>query len=113
REDGTGEDRQRPSSELLFRGASLTLKDKNVWTRYLLGDLPQADRERLEKESLADANAQEALVAAQNDLLDSYVRGDLSPNQRQQFEAEFLSRTAMSLDLEVARMLIDPAVREG
>src|SRR5215471_9470129 len=93
-------------------GAGLSWEDKDVLARYLLGDLPQPDRERLEKEFAEVDQAREALTAAENDLIDSYACGDLSGSQRQRFEENFLNSPERSERLAVARMLMDVTVRE-
>ena len=68
--------------------------DRNiVMTRYILGQLSEAERERLEDEYFRDSNLFEELVAAESDLIDSYVRGRLSGTDLQQFENYFLSTT--------------------
>lgn len=88
-------------------------RDNDLLVRYLLGDLPESDRERLETESLADDQAWEALTAAENDLIDSYARGELSPTQRRQFEENFLNSRQKNEQLAVARMLVNPEVRQS
>lgn len=89
------------------------LKDKDLLVRYLLGDLPEPDREQLEAESLADDQAWEALTEAENDLIDSYARGELSATQRRQFEENFLNSRQKNEQLAVARMLMNSEVREN
>jgi hypothetical protein len=80
--------------------------------RYLLGDLPEADRQRVERECLADDELAEALTEVENDLIDSYACGELSDKQRLQFEKSFLDSDERHEHIEVARLLMDPAVRE-
>jgi hypothetical protein len=89
----------------------LSLENKDVLVRYLLGDLSHFDRERLEKESLANNELLEELNAVENDLMDSYVRGELPTKLRQQFEEKFLDSPEKFERLEVAKLLMDPAVR--
>ncbi len=89
------------------------LKDKDLLVRYLLGDLPESDRKQLEAESLADDQVWEALIEAENDLIDSYARGELSATQRQQFEEKFLNSRQKNEQLAVARMLMNSEVRES
>jgi hypothetical protein len=80
--------------------------------RYLLGDLSESDREKLEKQFLAGNEGEEALIAAENDLMDSYVRGELPSEQRKRFEERFLGAIEKREHLAVAGMLMDPAVRQ-
>jgi hypothetical protein len=96
----------------LKKEQGLGFEEKDVLVRYLLGDLPQADRERLEKEFLARDQAWEALSEVENDLIDSYARGNLSAKQNRQFEENFLNSAQRQEQLSVARILMDSAVRE-
>ena len=59
--------------------------------RFLLGDTSEAERERLEAEIFSDENAFEEMLAAEDDLIDAYVRGELSESERQEFEKRFLT----------------------
>ena len=55
-------------------GAMRRTDDEILMRRYLLGSLPQDERTSLEGGYLADAGLFEELVAAENDLIDYYVR---------------------------------------
>jgi hypothetical protein len=72
--------------ELSFRNDKL---DK-LLVRYLLGDLSPEQREKLEEEYFTSDEAWKALNAAENDLVDAYVRDRLSSQDRAQFERFFL-----------------------
>jgi len=67
---------RRPTDEILIR-------------RYFLGDLPQEERVGVEDRYLADAEVFEEFLAIENDLIDSYVRGELAEDERQRFETEY------------------------
>src|SRR5437879_6594009 len=58
---------------------------------YLLGELPEAEQIKLEEEFFADEEKYQLLQAAQNDLLDAYARGRLTPAERERFERSFLA----------------------
>jgi hypothetical protein len=73
--------------------------------RYLLGDLPQEERARLEDGYSTDADMFEEMLATENDLIDSYVRGELTEVERRQFEAEFLQSPQRQEKVEFARTL--------
>jgi hypothetical protein len=75
-------------------------------TRYLLDELPEGERERLEEEYFASDAVWDAVVEAENDLIDAYLRGGLSARDRAQFEAVFLSSAERRDRLELARSLI-------
>jgi hypothetical protein len=57
---------------------------------YLLGEMSEAEKARLEDELFADAEKFQQLCAAQDDLLDAYATGQLSPLDRQRFGQENL-----------------------
>lgn len=58
--------------------------------RYLLGDLPEAEQLALETGFFADSNLLEQMQEAETDLVDDYVRGQLSNTDQQQFERHYL-----------------------
>lgn len=70
--------------------ASKTEEDVRL-SRYLLGELSERERERLEEAYFADDDAFEQTLIAEDELIDSYVRGELSAEERQRFEKLFLS----------------------
>ncbi|MCA1591075.1 MAG: hypothetical protein LC754_00130 [Acidobacteria bacterium] len=57
---------------------------------YLLGDLPAEERRPLEERLLADGDFLKYLSAVEDDLVDEYVRGELSEGERERFESFFL-----------------------
>ncbi len=58
---------------------------------YLLGELPDEDRTRLEEQFLRDVEYRELIRAVEDDLIDDYVRDELAPRQRELFEKHFTS----------------------
>ena len=60
-------------------------------TRFLLGGASEAERERIEAEFFADDDAFQEMLVAEDDLIDDYARGELSAEQRKQFEERFLT----------------------
>ena len=59
--------------------------------RYLLGQLPEEARERLDEASIADDDIAARLDALETNLVDSYVRGELSGATLERFESYYLS----------------------
>jgi len=59
--------------------------DEQVITDYLLGALPEAETERLDELSLTDDDFIRRLKVAENDLVDAYVKGELSGGALAQF----------------------------
>ena len=56
----------------------LAKENTKVLTDYLLGRLSAEERDRVERDYLADNNLHEELIAVESELLDSYVCGELS-----------------------------------
>ncbi len=65
--------------------------DHQILIDYLLGALPETEAERFDELSIADDEFVSRLTAVENDLVDAYVRGDLSEDARRQFRAHYLS----------------------
>jgi len=59
--------------------------------RYLLGDLPENDTERLDELSVVDDDFAAQLRQAEDDLVDAYAGGRLSGDRRIRFEAFYLT----------------------
>jgi hypothetical protein len=59
--------------------------------QYLLGSLPNEETERLDKLSLIDDEYAKRLTIVENDLIDSYLRGELSGENLQKFKLHYLA----------------------
>jgi len=59
-------------------------------TRYLLGELSEAEQARLEERYFTDAQTFEQLAQLETELIDSYARGRLPPQKRERFERAYL-----------------------
>jgi len=87
-------------------------ENKDTLVRYLLGDLPEEDLERLAEEYFVRDEAWEALGAIESDLIDAYICGDLSPELQQKFTANFMNSPRRRERVEFAKTLMNSAVRE-
>src|SRR5437660_1464531 len=67
------------------------LEAQSLASRLLLGELPEDERVKLEERCLDDAAFLEALAAAENDVVDSYVRNELDEVEREMFEKRYLA----------------------
>ena len=90
--------------------------DEVLLVKYLLGDLTEQEQVHLENRAFADANHLDRLEAAEADLIDAYVRGQLSQADRRRFERQFLTSPSRRNKVEFARALArvaseSPAVR--
>lgn len=73
--------------------------------RYLLGALSDDETERLDELSITDASFADRLNAVEYDLVDSYVRGELSGDMLARFTSRCLSSPAMRDKVKVAESL--------
>jgi hypothetical protein len=79
--------------------------DDQVLVRYLLGTLPEEEAERLDGLSIADDAFAWRLNAVENDLVDGYVRGELSGENLARFKKFYLSAPKRLQKLEFAEAL--------
>src|ERR1700686_64017 len=84
--------------------------NEEVIVGYLLGSLPDAEMERLEHRYLEDEILFEELQEIEDELIDNYVTGALSVEQRAQFEQYFLRSPQRREKLEFARAMTEHAV---
>jgi len=66
-------------------------QSENSIQRYLLGELTEADQTALEQELLIDRGKFDQAWAVENELVDSYVRGEMSRAYRERFEGHYLA----------------------
>jgi hypothetical protein len=80
--------------------------DHERLTRYLLGELPDAEAEALEDECFDDDETQAALEAAEDDLVDAFVRGTLPPERLRAFESRYAASPELRERVQFARALL-------
>jgi anti-sigma factor RsiW len=76
---------------------------------YLLGDLPEEKQSEVEDRAFQDEQYLQEILAGESDLIDEYVRGELSGRARQQFESRFLASAERRRKVEFARALASVA----
>jgi hypothetical protein len=79
--------------------------DDQVLIRYLLGTLPEDEAERLDGLSITDDAFAWQLNAVENDLVDGYLRGELSGDDLARFKKSYLSSPKRLQKLEFAEAL--------
>ncbi len=88
------------------------MTDRGLMKRYLLGTASPDERTALENRYLADVDAFEELTAAENDLIDSYTRGQLLDVEKQEFERRYLTspkgRARVGFSLALAEISAQP-----
>ncbi len=80
--------------------------DATTMTRYLLGQLPEAERDACELAWFTDKAQYVQLCEAENALIDDYVRGGLRGAERALFEQHFLTIPARRERVMTARALV-------
>jgi hypothetical protein len=75
------------------------------FVRYLLGRLPDGERDRFEDRYFSDDALHEQLLAVEEELIDAYVAGRLSASDRSAFEGRFLVSPERMQKIEFARAL--------
>jgi anti-sigma factor RsiW len=83
--------------------------DDDGLIKYLLGELSEQERDRIEDKYFADDALHERLLALEEDLTDAYVCGQLSSEQNQHFEKWFLRSPERLERLEFSRALVQYA----
>ena len=82
--------------------------------RYLLGELPEDERERLEIGLLTDDGIYEKLTAledeVEDELIDQYLDGDLTEPEREKFQTVFLRAPERAYKLKLIKDLKERAV---
>lgn len=81
------------------------IESDELLVRYHLGELSQEERDAVEDRLFADDEFHEQVLAAEEELIDSYLRDELTPGQREHFEKWFLPVDDRRERLEFARAL--------
>ena len=79
--------------------------DFRVITDYLLKALPEEELEQLDELSVTDDEFVDELRMVENELIDSYVRGNLTGERLEQFKAAYLYGTAGRQKVDFAHAL--------
>jgi len=87
-------------------GASTILQeDQNQLRKYLLGEATEAEEEKVELRLLSEAGYSEELDILVDELIDQYLTGELSGDERLNFERYFLSTPERHQKLRLALAL--------
>ncbi|MBI1745932.1 MAG: hypothetical protein HYR55_05000 [Acidobacteria bacterium] len=74
--------------------------------RYLLGDLSDVEKASLDDRLMLDEEWFDRFLAMETELIDQYVRDELSPTEREKFEKIFLSVPHRRRQLESAKVVL-------
>ena len=73
---------------------------------YLLQELPEEDLERFEDECFAEESWPTQIELAEEDLIDAYLRNELTPERRQSFERNYMTTEARQERVIMAAALL-------
>jgi len=79
--------------------------NEQLIARYLLGELPEEQQVEIEDRAFQDKDYLATITAVENDLMDEYVRHELSETERRKFEDRFLASAERRKRVEFARTL--------
>jgi hypothetical protein len=89
------------------------LNNETLIARYLLGELSEEQQLAVEDRAFADKKYLASITAVENDLIDEYVRNELSASDRQRFEKQFLASAERRKRVEFARALAGVIAEEA
>jgi hypothetical protein len=81
------------------------LKSEKLITQYLLGELTEEQQVEIEDRAFSDQQFMASITAVENDLIDEYVREEMSASDRRRFESRFLASESRRKRVEFARAL--------
>jgi len=82
------------------------MEERERLVAYLLGELPEEEQHRLEREYLADDDAYEQLLVVEDELAYDYLEGRLSGDRRSRFESAIGATERGKNNLEFARSVL-------
>lgn len=81
--------------------------------QFLLGNVDDDERRRIESLFISDSIARERILAAEQDLIDDYLDGSLTPADKQRFIEQYTADPAQRRKLRIATSIKEWATREG
>ncbi|HEY0723995.1 MAG TPA: hypothetical protein VGD41_08455 [Pyrinomonadaceae bacterium] len=92
---------------------AVDLNNETLIAQYLLGELSEEQQIEIEDLAFSDKKYLAAITAVENDLIDEYVRNELSAVDRQRFESRFLTSADRRKRVEFARALASVVTEEA
>jgi len=90
---------------LLVKETKMKSRTDNLATEFLLGKLSEAESIKLEKGYFGSSKVFEEIIFAETELIDAYVTGKLSSEDRKRFENRLLLNPRQRQKVEFARTL--------
>lgn len=82
-----------------------TVINEVIARRFLLGELSAEEQARIEELAFQDPDTFAAIEASQEDLIDDFLNGELSPEEKDRFQNYFLVQPGRRQDLRMGRVL--------
>lgn len=82
------------------------LNNDKLAKRFLLGDVSESERAQIEDRLLADEDFFQELLIVEDDLIDAYVRDELSASERGLFEQGYPTSPSRRARIEFAKTLL-------
>jgi len=92
------------------------LQNGKTKIQYLLGELSAEEQRHIDEQLFVNDDYLERLMAAEDELIEDYLRGRLSATERQQFERNFLNSADLRRKVDRTKLLltyIDDPVRRS
>lgn len=89
------------------------LEEELLLKRFLLGELSQNEQSDIEERLFADPQYFSQFRAAEDELIDEYLYGDLDGSERERFEKYFVTTPERRESLRVAKALQQYIVKKG
>ena len=93
------------AKETAFEGRDGAPAGDQLIIQYLLGSLPEKEAERMDELAVADDNFFWRVRSVENDLVDQYVKGELSADKLERFRTHYLSSPLRRENVKFAQTL--------
>lgn len=93
--------------------ASETQVNEAIARQYLLGNVDDSERERIEELIIVYPEIKQMVLIVEEDLIDEYLEGSLSPTDKERFLAQYASTLPLRRKLEIANVIQRRAVIES
>lgn len=81
--------------------------------QYLLGNVDDEERQRVESLFLTDSNMRERLLAIEQDLIEDYLEDSLTPADKQSFLLHYAQTPKQQRELRITKSIKDRALAEA
>src|SRR5205814_3695579 len=97
--------RRDPHHACSNRELEISTQDLEELRRYLLGQMVEADLSQVEERLMSESDLYAELLIFEDELIDQYVRGQMSETDRASFESYFLQSSEHQQKLRFAQAL--------